>query len=318
VRFLADIHNAGFQRLTILFNPRNESNPAQVWPHNDYDPTTFDESWQLIQDVRGLVEASGIAERRYDLIGEGAPGDYLTQQVAGYDTGLYARYVDAFGANDVTISAPFWTGMQGLIDAFRASGKPLPSWFDIHPRFGPANALADLQATDATLSANGLSQPLVIGEEKYNDPAVAAAIAEFIHTSSRPIEEVDEWPLLMGAEQPTDQQPSCPAPPYRIDAYATALTGAPPPTTLTVSLSNTSFSFTTPYGQPVTALEAGTYKIAVTDHSKKRGFAFAGRSTTRLFHGSTTWTRSLQPGRYRASVTGTNQGSRWVTVLSSS
>jgi hypothetical protein len=205
VRFLADIQRAGFQRLTMLFNPRNESQPAQVWPSNSYDPATFDESWQLIQDVRGLVEVSGIPERRYDLVGEGAPSDYLTQQVASYDSRLYSRYVDAFGANDVTISAPFWTGMQGLIDALRASGKPLPRWFDIHPRFGAANALADLHATDATLSANGLLQPLVIGEEKYNDLAVAAAIAEFIHTSSRPIEEVDEWPLLVGAEQATNQ-----------------------------------------------------------------------------------------------------------------
>lgn len=317
VAFLADVRRAGFQRLTIMFNPRNESEPAQVWPSNNYDPATFDESWRLIQDVRGLVEASGIPERRYDLLNEGVPSDYLTDQVAHYDTRLYALYVDAFGASDVTISAPFWTGMQRLIDALRASGKPLPRWFDIHPRFGPANALADLQATDATLSANGLSQPLVIGEEKYNDPAVAAAIAEFMHTSSRPIEEVDEWPLIMGGEQPANQQSSCPAPPYRIDAYTNALTGAPPPTTLTASLSNTSFSFTTPYGQPVTALEAGTYTVSVADHSRLRGFSFAGKSTTRRFRGLTRWTLSLQPGRYRYSVIGKNPTSTWVNVLAS-
>jgi hypothetical protein len=315
IAYLADVRRAGFQRLTILFNPRNESNPVQVFPRNDYDPAIFDESWALIRDVRGLVQASGIPERRYDLIGEGAPSDYLSQQVASYDERIYARYVDAFGADDVTISAPFWTGMQGLIDALRASGRPLPRWFDIHPRFLPANALADLHATDATLSANGLSQPLVVGEEKYNDAAVAAAIAEFVHTASRPIEEVDEWPLIMGGEQALNQQPSCPSPPYRIDAYAKALTGSPPATRLTASLSNDSLTFRTPYGQLVSALEAGNYTIAVSDRSKLRGFTFAGKSTTRKFRGTTAWRLSLKPGEYLYRVVGKRPQHGVVDVL---
>lgn len=144
------------------------------------------------------------------------------------------------------------------------------------------------------------SQPLVIGEDEYNNRAVAAAIATFIHTASRPVVEVMEWPNV---NQRSDH-PRCPRPPYRIDAYKTALTGKRGVTRLTASLSNASFSFTTQYGQPVTALEAGSYTLNVRDHSKLRGFAFAGKSTTRPFRGLKTWTLTLRPGFYRDRVLG--------------
>jgi hypothetical protein len=138
-----------------------------------------------------------------------------------------------------------------------------------------------------------------------------------MRTSSRPVQEVDEWPLIMGGEQPLNQQPSCPTPPYRIDAYATALTGSPPPKVLRTSLSDKSFSFVTPYGQSVTALEAGTYTIAVADRSKLRGITFAGKRTTRQIRGTSTWTVSLSPGTYRYRILGKQPRTGSVDVLES-
>jgi hypothetical protein len=35
---------------------------------------------------------------------------------------MYANHVDAFGADDVTVSAGNWPGMSGLVQALRASG----------------------------------------------------------------------------------------------------------------------------------------------------------------------------------------------------
>jgi hypothetical protein len=135
VNYLADARAAGFLRLTLAFDPRGSVQPAQVYPGNNYDPSTFAESWSLIRDVRPLLKRYGPPDTRIDLLNEGAPGEYLTQQVSSWISRMYANYVDAFGADDATVSAGFWTGMSGLVRALRASGKPMPRWFDVHPRF---------------------------------------------------------------------------------------------------------------------------------------------------------------------------------------
>ena len=304
VKYLGDARAAGFLRLTLVFDARGSVQPAQAFPNNNYDPSTFAETWSLIRDVRALLKQYGPSDTRVDLLNEGAPGDYLTEQVSSWITRMYANYVDAFGAEDVTVSAGFWTGMSGLVQALRASGKPMPQWFDVHPRWEPAHALQDLRAIDAELSANGLSQPLVIGEEKYNDPSVAATIAEFTRTSARQVEEVIEWPLEHGGEEPANQQTRCISPPYRLDAYATALNGAPPSTTLAATISDRAIAFRTPYGQPVSALLAGTYTVRVRDTSKRRGFLLDTRRTTTTFRGSVTWKIDLSAGTHTFGATG--------------
>jgi hypothetical protein len=60
-----------------------------------------------------------------------------------------------------------------------------------------------------------------------------------------------------------------------------------------------------------------TCRLTGTDHSKLRGFAFAGKSTTPAFHGSIRWTLSLRPGFYRYRVLGRKQRSASVNVLAS-
>jgi hypothetical protein len=223
--------------------------------------------------------------------------------------------VNTFGSHDVTVSAGFWPGMQHLVDALRASGKPLPEWFDLHPRWHHDTALADLRTTDRQLTANGISQPLVIGEEKYNDPEIARAIAEFIQTSSRPVEEVIEWPLHLGGEDPATSQKQCIDPPSRIDDYLLVLNGAAPSTRLSAVLTDKSLLFRAPSGQTVTALEAGRFTVTVNDRSRRHGFYLDRQKTGARFRGSETWRVRLNPGTHRYGVTGQRHPNRTFTVL---
>lgn len=317
VNYLVDARAAGFQRLTLAFDPRHSAEPYQPWPRNDYDPATFSESWSFIQDVRPLLKRYGPRETRVDLLNEGAPapGDILLEQVSSWIARMYANYVDAFGAEDVTVSAGWWTGVDELVRALKASGKPLPRWFDVHPRWTAAAALTDLRRVDAELTANGLDQPLVIGEEKYNDGSVAAAIHEFIRTSGRTVEEVMEWAGERGGEDPPDQQTRCVAPPYRLDAYVTALRGAPPSRRLTATVSDRAVTLKTPRGDSVRALFAGSYTVSAKDTSKHRGLLLGSRRTTTAFRGNVVWRVQLAAGTHVFGAVGRDPRRNAFSVL---
>jgi F5/8 type C domain len=312
--YLSDVRAAGFKQLTIAFSPQGPNSPLLYGPSgitdSGYDPSLFEENWSFIRDVRSLVKKYGPATTHFDLESEGVPGPFddprLAQIADDYITHLYRDYVDAFGNQDVTVA---FVGVVGPEDAagrvkklvadLRASGRPLPTYFDIHPSYAP-RALEELRAVDAALTEEGLSQPLVIGEEAYNDPAVAHAIATFKATSSRPINEVLEWPLT--ADRPCkDISVSAP---YRADAYITALTGAAPSTTLTATAaSQRQITLTSPYGNAVSALENGSYTLTVTDSSATANFHLIGpginRRTSRRFTATTSWPIALRPGTYR-------------------
>jgi hypothetical protein len=276
INLLTDIRAAGFLQVTLAFNAWGPNDPTERFSDGSaYDPSLFDENWAFIRDVRPLVKQYGPLTTHVDLLNEGAstPSEPTFAQIEDYIARMYANYVDAFGADDVTVSAGNWPGMSGLVQALRASGKPMPRWFDVHPHWNPAAQLQDLRSVDAELTANGLSQPLVIGEDEYNDPAGAAAIAEFMGTSSRRIVEVMEWPNVNEGSV----HPRCPYPPYRINAYAAALRGASPRVRLsaTVRPSGTT-SLRTAFGEPVIALEAGAYQLIIRDQSRRDGFKLAG------------------------------------------
>jgi hypothetical protein len=295
IDYLADVRATGFEQLTVSFAPEWTNDPDA----SNYDPSLFDENWQFIRDIRPLVKQYGPASTHIDLLNEGAPSDSLTRQASEYVTRMYANYVSAFGSDDVTVSAGFFSGLQNLIDALRASGKSLPQWFEIHPHLTPDLALHDLQATDATLTANGLTQPLVIGEEAYDNAAIAAAIQQFRRTSSRPILEVLEWPLRPSS----GCRDFSVSPPFRSDAYISALNGSPPSSTLTGSLDARTINLQTPQHDAVTALEAGSYRVIVTDSSARTGFHLVGpgvnRKTGIRFRGAVTWRVNLRAATYR-------------------
>jgi hypothetical protein len=159
-------------------------------------------------------------------IAEGAP-DYWQPGLRDYVTEMWKRYVDELGADDATISIIVKSAeggtlarLENLVRALRGSGRPMPTWFDIHPSWSVPAALDDLRRVDAFLNEEDLSQPIAIAEEAYDNHAVAEAIATFVRTSPRPVLEVMEWPLEHGGATFA----RCPTAPYRIAAYARALT----------------------------------------------------------------------------------------------
>jgi hypothetical protein len=303
IRYVSDVRAAGFKQLTVVFGPEWTNDPIG-FPDNRYDASLFEENWSLIRTVRPLVKQYGPASTHFDLLNEGAPSDYLAtkQQLADYVARMYSNYVDAFGSEDVTVSAIVgWNDqsrLSNLIDALRATGKPLPTWFEVHA--GGPTLLQDLQATDATLTAKGLSQRLVLGETSYNDAAGADAIRQFIASTQRPLAEVMEWPLRPASGCGAISV----APPYRVDAYVTALTGSPPAANIGVSVApGPKLSLIAPYGQPLTELEAGKYTVTVSDRSRRDNFHLLGPATNRSTGvravGTMNWTLNLRPGTYR-------------------
>jgi hypothetical protein len=301
--YLQAVRDAGFAQLSVVFGPEWTNNPIG-FPDNMYDPTLFDENWNLIRTVRPIVKQYGPPSTHFDLLNEGAPSDYLAtkDQLAAYDARVYTNYVDAFGNGDVTISSIVaWNDqsrLANLIQALRDTGRPLPTWFEIHA--GGPTLLQDLQATDETLRDNGLSQPLVLGETDYNDPASAAAIRDFVTTSQRSLAEVMAWPLRPGSGCGAVSV----APPYRADEYIRALTGTGPATDVTVTLRrDRRLTATAPDRHPLLALEAGSYTFHIQDLSPTDNVHLVGPGInlkTSIHRGSTvTWSTKLSAGTYR-------------------
>jgi len=301
INFVSDVRSLGFARLEVAFSPQGTNNPLQ--PPRHYDPSLFDENWELIRYVRGIVKQyGGSLDTRFDLLNEGPPYQPTNTQQETYIAQMYSNYVDAYGNADVTVSSSIGrTGGQrriaNLIDTLRSTGRPLPTWFEVHTY--SSHVLADLRATNATLTAMGLSQPITLGETYYNDPSAASAVAAFVRTSSRHLDEVLTWPLARGSSCRNISVP----PPYKANAFITALTGSPPPHAVTVTVGpGRTLTLTTPYGQRVTALEAGDYSFAITDQSKSDNIHITGPGMTlatgRQFQGHKTWRLRLRPGTY--------------------
>jgi hypothetical protein len=307
INFVSDVRRLGFARLEVAFSPQWTNDP--IHPQHHYDPSLFDENWRLIRYVRGIVKQyGGPLDTRFDLLNEGAPSDSQTTktQLEAYIAHMYSNYVDAYGNADVTVSSIVSTAVRAndqsrianLIDTLRSTGRPLPTWFEVHTY--STDVLADLRATDATLTAKGLSQPITLGETYYNDRLAASGVVTFVRTSSRRLDEALSWPLRRGSSCRDISVP----PPYKAKAFITALTGSPPPQAVTVTVGpSRTLTLTTPYGQPVTALEAGDYSFRVTDQSKSNNVHITGPGVTvatgRRFRGHKTWTLRLRPGTYR-------------------
>lgn len=223
--YLGAVRDAGFTRLTVSLAPMGTNDPAS----SRYKPPKLDENWAFLRRVRSLARRYGPASIHIDLMNEGTPNPYdqaAVTRVRGYLAELYRRYVTAYGNRDVTVSAiatqrppDTRSRLQNLIDALRASGKPLPRWFDVHVGYHGQSSIQNLRAIEAVLVHNHLRAPLVLGEVPYEDPATARAIARYQRTVSRSVLEVMEWPL-------TPDRPcrgiSVP-PPYRASAYLRVL-----------------------------------------------------------------------------------------------
>lgn len=219
--YLTDVREAGFVRLTLVFAPQWTERPL----HPDYEARAFETNWRFITEVREVLERYAPDETRVDLLSEGAPSNHhdaeVVRRTKRYLTRMYGRYAERYGTDDVVVSVIGERNvrdgrLQHLIDALEASGHPLPAWFDIHTNFGDRAAGRALRVADTVLTSNGLDQPLVVGETRYQDRIAARAIQEFRSTSERPVEEVAVW-----YRHP---ETGCNvSPPYSVDAYRSVL-----------------------------------------------------------------------------------------------
>lgn len=229
VAYLTEVRRFGFERLTISFSPQWANNPREdVWASG-----RFQENWSVIQDVRTLALEHGPPDVRFDLLNEGAPSDHSPARrqarVADYVGRMWRAYTDAYGADDVTVSAiaprtPWDRGrrLENLLDILGADGAPLPGWFELHLNYEPAGVAWGLRYADSVLTDLDLDQPLTIGETSYDDDAVADAVQTFMARSRRPLQEVVQWFKRAGAACEV-------SPPYRADAYRALHREAPPP-----------------------------------------------------------------------------------------
>jgi hypothetical protein len=223
IRFVREIRRFGFKRLTVSFGPQKTQNALLV----TYDPGTFEENWGFVRSIRALVKRHGPPQTRFDLLNEGAPSEAPTEwspapdQTRRYLSRIYRAYVGRFGNRDVSVSAISWDGANrvgSLIETLRASGRPLPRWYDVHIGYTAAQASYGLRSTDSVLRQSGVRRPLVVGETSYDSDEVARVIQRFLQRSRRPIEEVSPWFVrtMQGCQVP---------PPYRPGAYARVRSG---------------------------------------------------------------------------------------------
>jgi len=296
IRFVSDIRAAGFQRLTIAFGPQWTNDPIGFYNpdgtiNDHWDPAKLEENWSFINYVHRLVRPYAPADTVFDILSEIPPSQYQPQAIIDrlndYIRTIWTRYADTFGLGDTVISVIAKDGqgpdrLQRLIDTLRSTGRGFPADFEFHADWTSPAAYDELEAVNQVLNANGLSQPIVVGETSYENPAVANDIARFEGDSSRPVIEVFEW-------FETSEGGPCPSPPYRADAYIVALkhTSVPPPTpyplpllpvpTLQASVSAAGApALRTSSGARVTELDAGTYRIVVTDRNRRAGFDLRG------------------------------------------
>jgi hypothetical protein len=248
------------------------------------------------------------ADTVFDILSEIPPSQYqppaMIDRLNGYASTIWTRYADTFGLSDAVISVIAKDGqgpdrLQRLIDTLRSTGKGFPADFEIHADWTSPDAYNELEAVNQVLNTNGLSTPVVVGETSYENPAVANDIAKFEADSGRQVTEVFEW-------FQTNVGGACPSPPYRADAYVTALKhiSPPPPTpsplpllpvpTLRASLSATGkVSLRTSAGASVRSLDAGTYFVVVADRARQAGFHLSGPdlnvSSGKRFVGKRRW-----------------------------
>ncbi len=230
-KICTDIKNAGFSQFQIAFGPQIQNNPLDP----RYNPaTTFNDNWMFIYNVVGVAKNKYGPTVKVDLLNEGAPSAYATDQVqqhlTTYIENMWERYTAHFDASTATVSiadtcatkgtkttcaGENWdpTRLENLYAIFQRKGK-MPGWWQVHAYNNMADAL---KKSHDSLLQRGDSRPLVVGETFYDDALSASAIASF---SGRTISDVLVWPMTRGS--------MCYAwnisPPYDDGAYGPSVT----------------------------------------------------------------------------------------------
>jgi hypothetical protein len=224
--FLAAIKAAGFAQVEVAFHPQGP-NWAGQW--TAWDETMFEENWDLIRNLRPLIQAAGLPYL-IDLTNEAIPepasrANPSQDLLLAYSRRLWANYTSAFGRDDTV-------GFSVIGDSAHVSrmrevyGDTPPPIFDIHLYGSPAaDEYGLFRAADATMGRLDLTQPWIIGEAFYDDAVAAGRLRAAIADTSRPVEYLTEWPLTRGS---LCQDVDVPAP-TAFDAYEGAGFGTLPP-----------------------------------------------------------------------------------------
>jgi len=236
IRFVSDIRAAGFKRLTISFGPQWTNDPVGSYLpdgtiEDHWDPAKLDENWSFIADVHRLVKPYAPADTVFDILSEIPPSSYqpawAITRLDEYIGTIWSRYAQTFGLGDAVISIAGANGqdadrVRGLVDTLRSIGVGYPADLELHTDWSSPATYDELVAVDRLLTENDIPSPLVFGEASYENAGVASDIARFESQSSRPVEEVFEgFQNYSGGP--------CASPPYRADAYISALEHTTPP-----------------------------------------------------------------------------------------
>lgn len=210
---LRAVKAAGFTEVEIAFHPEGPAVPE--WP--SWNQALFEENWNTIRNLRPLIRAAHLPYR-IDLSNEAipAPGQSILLE---YSRRMWARYTRAFGrADTVGFSVIGDPAHAGQLRAVYGS-KP-PAVFDLHFYDGTSGMTEAEQfaASDRSMHRQGLNQPWIIGEAFYDDATTATRLESAIHTTTRPIYYLTQWPLTRGSACADVDVPA----PTAFDAYAAA------------------------------------------------------------------------------------------------
>ena len=189
---LAAVKRAGFVEIEVGFFPIGADNPHE-W--NDWQESSYQENWSLIQNLHPLIAAAGIPYR-IDLLNEGIPrpDENLVQR---YDSTLWTAYTRTFGKADTvgfSMTVPIADRVSQLSAVY---GDNPPDVFDVHlyGDFWHGDEYQQFLDADAAMTQLGYHQSWIIGETWFNDPDAATGIDRAIARTSRAVRYVTQWPL---------------------------------------------------------------------------------------------------------------------------
>lgn len=214
---LADVRAAGFSEVLFRFFPIGNISPSD----SSFQPALVDAYWNLIEQVRPVVAAAGIAYR-IDLGVELAPRDSnnsllptserykypANTQWSGAVRTLWQRYFAAYGRND-TVGFSFFTdtnpdNLRWRVRHMRyvyEGNYPYLYAVDIYPSDTLNAASKFIAFHDAMVreDSNGnlgwRDAGWIVAEVNYEDPLIAADISSAIAATGRHVFYLTQWPL---------------------------------------------------------------------------------------------------------------------------
>lgn len=196
---LAEIKSIGFQEADIGMYPVGENvvlNNMTNW--STWNEALFQETWNLIYNLRPIFVASGIPYK-IDLLNESIPSKYLKNYGVSleFDQRLWNDYVYTFGKSD-TVGFSIIPTSDRLAEVANVYGtssfgnQGYPNVYDLHIY---ANANIAVINANQVFNSQGHNPPWIIGESFYNDAQESSELISGIQATHHPITALYQWPL---------------------------------------------------------------------------------------------------------------------------